>query len=696
MDGFESNFILSLTDFLFMLKSQLVLMENPLKFFLRRFLIICGCLFMLAGFVLLTGLADSSFSQAVSQAFSRPAGPAWPDYFRAIGWTVFILGLIMAGGPFFSAGVRWFAAMVTRGLASSDRWLAQKLDRRIDLSSTRILHWPVDFNVVDWLLVFLFASLAFIYQLSASSHGFPNVILGGDAANIASFAAGRAFPALFKGDAILGDLNNIGLYVTIHLPLTIALEKLIGNFGLAYSVLLFPHVFLQFFSYYLFGRVLFGNSYWAFLFSMATSAPMSLAGGEVWGAVGDGMPRFTYQVLIPFILILLLSSWRERPQRWPWIMVAAGLMAFVHPVSTPTWAFALWLGFWPIMPSLYTTRQKLFEMFKLGAILALSLLPYVSIYLAYHQGGRGSADYDLVYTILMNYFPYDLLNIRSAVGVLISVTSQYGLLWYGLAGLLFTFLLFRPERGRIVQMLTWMIGIAFVTILVPYVEQNIERTFRIIPLQTEIMRGMRYLVPFLFIFWFYPLAELTKRATRIGLTRTVFAVGTLLTLSWLILNPPHPILVIPQVVQCWSQGKLICPDQTDYSDAMTYIRNETPENAQFVVFLTNRWSGIEVRYLGLRPMAYAYKDRGQLAFTNMEALRIWYYYLQRQNAIYSRNNSPTLEIQQKRMIDFALDAEANYLLTDFPFPPDVQQKLLVHTVYQNGTFTILKLYPMRQ
>ncbi len=60
---------------------------------------------------------------------------------------------------------------------------------------------------------------------------------------------------------------------------------------------------MQFFSYYLLGRVLYANRYWALLFTLAVSAPMNLAGGEVWGAVGDGMPRFTYQVLIPFLLI---------------------------------------------------------------------------------------------------------------------------------------------------------------------------------------------------------------------------------------------------------------------------------------------------------------------------------------------------------------------------------------------------------
>jgi len=235
-----------------------------------------------------------------------------------------------------------------------------------------------------------------------------------------------------------------------------------------------------------------------------------------------------------------------------------------------------------------------------------------------------------------------------------------------------------------------------VTILVPFVEQNIERTLRIIPLQTELMRGMRYLVIFLFIFWFYPLAELTSRARRAWLTRTVLVIGTLTALLWLSLNPPLPFIEIPGVLSCWEQGRVICPTETEYADALGYIRNETPQNAQFVVFLTNRWSGIEVRYLGLRPMAYAYKDRGQLAFTNLVALQNWFYYLQRENAIYSRNISPTLEIKEQRMLDFARDAEANYMLTDFSFPPELLQKMDVEVVYQNKTFSILKIYNMRK
>ena len=645
---------------------------------------------------LITRWLDAPLSQLVVQITGRKVSSHWPVYFHLTGIVVLFLGLAIVAAGSVRDGYPGLKKNLHSAMISNDIWWEQKLAKWANLVSLPEHQWPVKINLSDWVAIIFFLFLALITQISSASHGFPNVILGGDAANIASFAAGRAYPQLFGNDAILGDLGNIGLYTTIHLPISIWLEKLVGNFGLAFSLLVFPHVFLQYFSYYLLGRVLFTNRYWAFLFTLAVSAPLTLAGGELWGVVADGMPRFTFQVLIPFMLILLLTTWGDRPGRWPWVMVISGLMAFIHPVSTPAWAFALWLGLWPCMPSFYNLRGKLLEMLKMGFVLALALLPYISIYLYFHKSGVSNSNYDLVYLILTNYFPYDLLNIPAAVKVLLSATSQFGLLWYGLIGLALTFLLFRFERSRLQQMITWMAGISFVSILVPYVEQIIERSFRLIPLQTELMRGMRYLIPFLFIFWFYPLAELTNRSLRKGLTRSVLLVGTLLTMGWLGLNPPIPFTQAPTVFQCWSQAHFICPTDTAYADALTFIRNETPEKAQFVVFLQNRWSGIEVRYLGLRPMAYAYKDRGQLTFTNLEALKTWYYYLRRENVIFSKNLSPKLRLKQQRMVKFALDARVNFLLTDFPFPPEAQKWLDVSAVYQKGGFTILKIYDVHK
>jgi hypothetical protein len=403
------------------------------------------------------------------------------------------------------------------------------------------------------------------------------------------------------------------------------------------------------------------------------------------------MPRITFQVLIPFILILLLTLWREKPKHWYWIMLIIGLMAFVHPVSTPIWAFTLWLGFWIMFPSNWGAHQKIREMFKLGITLTLALLPYISIYLSHHQSGGGNSNYDLVYYVLSEYFPANIINIPAAVATLITRASSIGLLWYGLIGLAFSFILFHNERPRLKQLSVWVMGIVFISILVPWVETTIEQTFRLIPLQTELMRGMRYLIPFLIIFWFYPLSQITKRSINTKLTNTIFIVGTITTFLYLYQNTPYPYRAIPSVINCWNSGKIICPTITDHVEALTYIRENTPENSTFAVFLTNRWSGIEVRYLALRPMVYAYKDKGQLLFTNLDALQQWAEYQGLEGEIFHQRASPNLEDKLQKMVEFAHTTQADYILTNFAFSEEMQELLNVTAVYQNDTFFVLRI-----
>ncbi len=652
---------------------------------------ILGLLFEAIGLFLILPVNLEFLLHFFSKILGRPSNLTWSIYFQTLGQIFIICGLFI----FLIEVLIHYQKQLKNYLLVAGGWGENLSAKYFNSEITQDSGDSLDFNRIDWFAILFFVITALFFQLQNISNGFPGVILGGDAANIASFAAARAYPDLFLKDAILGNLNNIGLYTTIHLPLTIFLEKLLGNFGLAYSVLLFPHVFLQFFAYYLLGRVLFHNRYWAILFSLSIASQISLAGGEMWGAVTDAMPRFTYQVLLPFLLILILTKWRTKPSRWSWVMVIVGLGAFIHPVSTPAWAFALWIGFWPIMPADYSMPQKVKELFKLGMVLAAALLPYVIIYFSFHKSGGNNKDYDLVYSILTHFFPSNLLNIPAAVGELIKSTSQFGLLWFGLIGFFLTIFLFRDHWSRVKQMLTWMLGIIIISILIPLVEQFIERSLRIIPLQTELMRGMRYLVPFLFIFWFYPLAEISRRSSRRWMKTAIVLIGTGMTAAWLIFNPPLPFINNQKVLNCFEQAKIICPTDQYYANALTYIKNKTPEQSKFVVFLTNRWSGIEVRYLGLRPMVYAYKDRGQLAFTNFDALKTWYYFEQRESAIFSRNASPTIDIKRKKMIDFAKDAQANYLLTNFPFPKEVEKDLKIHVIYRNKSYSIIQIYKFK-
>ena len=193
------------------------------------------------------------------------------------------------------------------------------------------------------------------------------VILSGDGGNIASYAAALDHPGWFSSDPVLGNSNNIGIYATIHIPLIRLLDRLTGDYGLAYTWLVFPETFLQLLGFYILGRVLFKNRSWAFLLAFLTAMMVINIGlGEIWGVWRDALPRVTFQSLLPFLLALVLV-WKDRPGRWPWLMIIGGLLVYVHPISAPAWGFAIWLSLWLLHPKGWNWKRRILVMLGLGA-----------------------------------------------------------------------------------------------------------------------------------------------------------------------------------------------------------------------------------------------------------------------------------------------------------------------------------------
>jgi hypothetical protein len=209
--------------------------------------------------------------------------------------------------------------------------------------------------------------------------------LDGDAANIATFAAARDHPHLFDGDEVLGIPGLSRWYPTIHVPFVRAFARITGDYGTALQAPLGLHVFLQGVGFYLFGRVLFESRYWAFLLAIVTFMRVDVNLGELWGVYSYPLPRVTFQSLLPF-LAAAAYYWRATPRMWPAIMVAAGLLIYIHPVSTPAWGLALWLGFLPFLPARWSPTRSSLVMLGLGGVFFLVTLPLLS------GGYRASSD----------------------------------------------------------------------------------------------------------------------------------------------------------------------------------------------------------------------------------------------------------------------------------------------------------------
>ncbi|MFH1523842.1 MAG: hypothetical protein ABIF04_02660 [Chloroflexota bacterium] len=546
-------------------------------------------------------------------------------------------------------------------------------------------------NSLDWLAVLIFITFAGMYLLGRLQGNYPIVILSGDAGNIASYAAAADHPDWFKNDPALGASNNAGIYATIHVPLIRALNHLTGDYGMAYAWLALPQTFLQLLGFYIFGRVLFKNRFWAFLLAFLTAMPFLKIGlGESWGVLQDALPRVTFQSLLPFLLTLVLV-WKDRPGRWPWLMVFAGLLVYAHPISAPAWGLAIWLSLWLLQPKAWTWKWRMLVMFGLGLLFLAALTPFAINYLSY-RGRDPSTDYATVMSILETYSPANLLNVPAALENFLWSTTRSLLLPVALVGFVATWLLKKDDRTFVKVVLLWMVGIFCTSILVPFVEGLVEQRLHILPLETELVRGIRYFVPLLLLFWLWPLAELAPRLTTKPRSRSaVVALGLVLFSFWGATNRLAVGDMLDAVV-CFTHGPLVCPAERPLDELILTLRTETKPGEGVLVFNENATytsQSLSVRYSALRPLVYTLRDSGILGYSNRAALPGWLATTRQMDAIRSLPD-PMQRLDE--LVPLAEQLDAAYLVVDFAVPPEAMTNLPATSVMQNDGYLLLKLH----
>ena len=544
-------------------------------------------------------------------------------------------------------------------------------------------------NRWDWLAVVIFLAYAGWYFLGRLEANYPVVILSGDGGNIASYAAALDHPDWFKNDPALGDSNNIGIYATIHIPLIRALVRLTGDYGLAYTWLVFPETFLQLLGFYILGRVLFKNRFWSFLLAFLTAMMVINIGlGEIWGVWRDALPRVTFQSVLPFLLALVLV-WKDRPSRWVWLMIFAGLLVYVHPISAPAWGFAVWLSLWLLQPKGWKRRRRMLVMAGLGLLFLITLTPFAINYLSYNVRGQ-AADYNMVMTVLQAYSPANLFNAPAALGSFLWNMTRSLLLPVALVGFVVTWLIKKDDRTPVKVVLLWTAGIFIVSILVPSVERIVEQRLHILPLETELVRCLRYFVPLLLLFWLWPLAELAPRLVNLRARRAVIGLGIVLFGFWAGTNRPD-VSAMLRVITCISKAHLVCVSNRPIDELITTLRTQTQPGEGVLFFNQDPATTsqtLSVRYAALRPLVYTSRDSGILGYADRSALPAWLETTEQWESLRTMTDPGE---RLDHLIPLAVSLEADYLVIDFEVAPEILTSLPVIVVMQNDGYILLKL-----
>ena len=566
--------------------------------------------------------------------------------------------------------------------------LRRVLNRAIDLEMRPPrAGWP-KLQAIDGFALIVFGVYAALLFIGCIQGDFPIVPLGGDSANTASFAAGLDHPELFHGDMLLENPRNLFVYSTFNVYFMRWVAPLTGSYSLALILLVPFQVFFNLLGFYLLGRIILPDRFWAFLLPVLLSFSLPINLGEYWGIPPDPVARFNFQAALPFVLCMVLV-WRDRPGRWPWIMAATGLLFYLHPVSTPTWAVAIWLSLLGSKPAAWGWRKHIGWMLLLGLIFIGVALPYVITYLANHVQGA-SASYDLVLTVITRYFPHNLLDIPAALGEFLPLMVKPALLPLALAALV-VLCLFPASRRDLRLVLLWIAGILLTALLLPWALHTLERILRRIPLETELVRGIRYLIPFMLLFVLWALAELASRIRFRSIALLAAAAGLLFVLGWGLYTYPPP-RELSSALTCLSQGKILCLPADDYELAIRALRELTPPGAPVYATFANssRLSyAMPVRFNALRPLVYSNKDRGMLVYSNPAALQRWYDMLQATSFI--QNNYDDENVMLKRHIPLARELGARTIITDLAFTPELAKIDPQSVIYRNRQFALIRL-----
>lgn len=638
------------------------------------------------GLLFVLGIFEPAIAAWAEERISRPPGQDSLNSLRLFGVVLFSLPVwVFLYDRFVLPRQAIIQETISRGIKCLDDWMETHLGRWIDFSATEN---KIPWNAINrWDVLFLAIASIYtaLYTLESIQFNLPLIFLGSDGANIASMAAAHDHPEFFGKDYFLSDPANFRIYFQLHVWLVRWLAPMLGNYGLPFVAILPPTLLLTFLSNYWLGRTLFGSRVWAMILVVYNLIPIYLL-FENWGLMGNPIPRTLIQALLPFLLGCIWL-WRDYPKRWPLVAFLTGLLAYIHAVGTPTIMAVVTLGLFSQMPGNWSLARKTGISLGLGLLMILAASGFIINYAGARSHGE-AVDYGQMISLYRTYFPQDILNVPVVAQKLFEFFNTLWILPLGVSGLGMLWLLRKNQRRDVSLLVAWLAGVLIVSVFIPYTERGIESYLRILPVETELIRGSRFFVPFLGLAAIWGLAVLAKRLK----VKTGQWLALLVALGLLLNVYSHrrgEIFVFENTTRCLTQGKILCTEESDYQTLITALNEKTPINSGifFAQFPTDTIP-LTVRYLALRPLVFSWKDRA-VGFSKPAKMVLWH----EKYTEFSQYDLTTDWFAQdpRGFLEYTRRLGADYVVLNLQLNEDDLAGLGARVIYQNSTFTVLEL-----
>jgi len=521
-----------------------------------------------------------------------------------------------------------------------------------------------------------------------------------DSAMLCTFASGFDHPELYAQDAILGDQSNYDFYATIQVPWTRLMEGVFGDYGIALYSAMPMLVFFQLLGFYAFGRALYQNRFAAALLSASCIFQVKIRVlSTYWGISTWTTARDWFQAFLPFVLAYAVTS-RHRPRRFLGVMVGAGLLIYLHPVSTPPWALAIWCGLWLCLPEDWSFWRRFRWMFLCGLVFLATASPFVIKYLTAHESGGGVENVDAVRKIILYRFLPDYSNPANATLKILRQLFGTGLPFLALMGAMAVNKLDANARQKRGQIFLWALLIAIFAFVIPIYEHAWAYESGRIPFEYDLIRNCRYLYLICYLLGLWPLALVTERRHQVW----AFALGAaFIGLQLLSFRTPAIDFYENSIAGRFAKEKLPPPYRPDqkpephrarvqsYSahdkraEAMLWIRNNLAEDVAFIGHHPH--DCLYLRYVARRSVKHCWKDGGVLIYSSFDKLQNWYAWAGKMRSLGRQNADrafPALAQAAKRL-------GANHVFVRGRVSRPIFEKISADELFSNSTYSVYAL-----
>jgi hypothetical protein len=454
---------------------------------------------------------------------------------------------------------------------------------------------------------------------------------GGDNYQVLATIVAEHNPGYFDADPVLSNPNNYRFYRTAFTALVDWTHRWLGNPGQVYGVLGIPFNVLRVFGFFLLGLWLFRSRGWALALGVVTALQVRFdAFGDWWGIPFAIHARTPFESLFPYLLLGAITAGLHLGRQVA-TMLAAGVATYLHPVSGPPVAFALW-AVMCAAPGAGPIGTRLRNAAAAGLAYALAILPFVIHFRTNTVYGAVSfQEWDAALRAIVPEYVSpgrSLLKELQAGHVLV-------IFGFGAAGLLAAR---RYAERRVIDLLAiFSLALAFAALLVPLLDEAIAARLGRVPQELDFVRAAKYFTPIALIglVWGAKLGWDNAADRPALLLRRVLVIGT--ALVCLAFN--RGTLDILSRVSCDVRAmlRLSCISQDERADMTTMYRaieREVPKGELVFVDSGTGFSfprGIYpygIRIYSRRPGVWSFKEGSVLLYSNPPALVEWYRRLQ--------------------------------------------------------------------